>query len=34
MARRITPSQWNSMVRQAQQKQRQAIDKINRGHSL
>jgi hypothetical protein len=30
MARRMTPSQWNSMVRQAQQKQRQAIDKVNR----
>lgn len=30
MARRVTPSQWNSMVRQAQQKQRQAIDKFNR----
>lgn len=30
MARRVTPSQWNSMVRQAQQKQRQTIDKINR----
>lgn len=30
MARRVTPSQFRSMVRQAQQKQRQAIDKINR----
>jgi hypothetical protein len=30
MARRVTPSQWNSMVRQTQQKQRQAIDKFNR----
>ena len=30
MARRVTPSQWNSMVRQAQQKQRRAIDKYNR----
>jgi hypothetical protein len=30
MVRRITPSQWNSMVRQVQQKQRQAIDRVNR----
>ena len=30
MVTRITPSQWNSMVRQAQQKQRQAVDKYNR----
>lgn len=30
MVRRVTPSQWNSMVRQTQQKQRQAIDKYNR----
>ena len=30
MARRITPSQWKSKVRQAQQKTRQAIDKFNR----
>lgn len=30
MARRVTPSQWNSLVRQAQQKQRQVVDKINR----
>lgn len=31
MARRIvTPSQWNGMVRQAQQRQRQAIDAMNR----
>lgn len=30
MARRVTPSQFNSMMRQAQQKQRQAIDKYNR----
>ena len=30
MVRQITRSQWNSMVRQAQQKQRQAIDKYNR----
>jgi hypothetical protein len=30
MVRRITPSQFNSMLRQARQKQRQAIDKLNR----
>ncbi|MCC6736458.1 MAG: hypothetical protein IT534_10080, partial [Bauldia sp.] len=30
MARRITPSQFNSMIRQAQQKQRQAVDNYNR----
>ena len=30
MVRRVTPSQLNSMVRKAQQKQRQAIDKFNR----
>lgn len=30
MARRITPSQLQSMMRQAQQKQKQAIDKYNR----
>ena len=30
MVRRVTPSQWNSMVRKVQQKQRQAIDKYNR----
>ena len=30
MVRRVTPSQWNSMVRKAQQKQRQEIDKHNR----
>jgi Predicted pPIWI-associating nuclease len=30
MIRRVTPSQFQSMVRQAQQKQRQAIDKYNR----
>ena len=29
MVRRVTPSQLNSMVRKAQQKQRQAIDKFN-----
>ena len=31
MVRRVTPSQLRSMVRTAQQKQRQAIDKVNRG---
>ena len=30
MVRRVTPSQWNSMVRQAQQKTRQEINKYNR----
>ena len=30
MVRQVTPSQWNSMVRKVQQKQRQAIDKYNR----
>ena len=30
MARRVTPSQFRSMVRQAQQKQKQAVDKYNR----
>ena len=30
MGTRIIPSQWNSLVRRAQQQQRQAIDKINR----
>ena len=30
MVRRVTLSQWNSMVRKAQQKQHQAIDKYNR----
>lgn len=30
MARRITPSQLKSRMRQAQQKQRQAVDRINR----
>jgi len=30
MVKRVTPSQWNSMVRQAQQKQRQAMEKFNR----
>ena len=30
MVRRVTPSQLNSMVRKAQQKQRQAIEKFNR----
>jgi hypothetical protein len=29
MVRRMTPSQFNSMLRQAQQKQRQAIDRYN-----
>ncbi len=30
MGRRVTPSQWNSMVRQMQAKQREAISKYNR----
>jgi hypothetical protein len=30
MVRRVTPSQYRSMVRQAEQKQRQAVDKYNR----
>lgn len=31
MARRVTPSQLRSMMRQAQQKQKRAIDDLNRG---
>jgi hypothetical protein len=30
MPRYLTPSQWNSMVRQTEQAQHQAIDKFNR----
>lgn len=30
MVRRITPSQWNNMVRHEQQRQRQAVDALNR----
>lgn len=30
MVRRVTPSQFRSMLRQQQQKQRQAVDKVNR----
>lgn len=30
MVRRVTPAQFNSLMRQAQQKQKQAIDKLNR----